>query len=80
VTLEAKITSDLQAGQATLANLAENIGASTTATASVLRRMEKEKKVWTMENKNGDTVYKLTYSSKQEKLKEPKTNNVSETP
>jgi len=65
VTLEAKITSDLQAGQATLANLAENIEASTMATASVLRRMEREGKIWTMENKDGNTVYKLTYQFKK---------------
>jgi len=65
MTLEAKITADLQAGQATLANIAKNAGASITATATVIRRMEKDGKVWTMENKNGDTVYKLTYNYKK---------------
>ena len=68
MTLEAAIKKDLAAGQATLQNLAKNIGASNTATSATLRRMEKQGKVWTMENKDGNTVYKLTYEYKQQEL------------
>jgi len=61
MTLEQKITNDLKAGQATLTNIGTNVKASGTAVSATLRRMEKEGKIWTMENKDGDTVYKLTY-------------------
>jgi len=67
MTLEQRIIRDLQAGQATIANLAENVKASTTAIGATLRRMEREGKIWTMENKDGATVYKLTYHLKQTK-------------
>jgi len=30
-----------------------------------IRRMEREGKIWTMENKDGNTVYKLTYQFKK---------------
>ena len=65
MTLERKITTDLSAGQATLANLCANVGMSAAGTAATLRRMEREGKIWTMQNKDGDTVYKLTYQYKQ---------------
>ena len=68
MTLEAKIMKDLSAGQATLKNIAENVKASATATGATLRRMESQGKVWTMENKSGDTVYKLTYQYKKQTL------------
>ena len=67
MTLEQKIIKDLQAGQATIANLAENVKASQTATGATLRRMEAQGKIWTMENKDGHTVYKLTYHLKNNK-------------
>lgn len=67
MTLEQKIIRDLQAGQATIANLAENVQASQTAVGATLRRMEKEGKIWTMENYKGQTVYKLTYHLKHTK-------------
>lgn len=65
MTLEQRITADLRAGQATLQNLAENVQASEPAINATLRRMELEGKIWTMENKDGNTVYKLTYNYKQ---------------
>lgn len=65
MTLEQRITADLRAGQATLPNLAQNVGISESGIASTLRRMEREGKIWTMENKDGNTVYKLTYNYKQ---------------
>jgi len=65
MTLETKITNDLKAGQATLPNVSQNVQASRAAVSATLRRMEKEGKIWTMENKDGDTVYKLTYQYKQ---------------
>jgi DNA-binding transcriptional regulator PaaX len=65
MTLEQRITDDLRAGQATLENICANVKASQTAVSATLRRMEKQGKVWTMENKDGDTVYKLTYEYKQ---------------
>jgi len=67
MTLEQKIIRDLQAGQATIANLAENVKASQTAVGATLRRMESQGKIWTMENHKGQTVYKLTYHLKQNK-------------
>jgi DNA-binding transcriptional regulator PaaX len=66
MTLEQKITNDLCAGQATLQNLCANLGVSSVPISATLRRMEKEGKVWTMENKDGNTVYKLTYTFKIE--------------
>jgi DNA-binding transcriptional regulator PaaX len=66
MTLEKKITNDLRAGQATLQNLCDNLDVSSVPVSATLRRMEKEGKVWTMENKDGDTVYKLTYTFKIE--------------
>jgi DNA-binding transcriptional regulator PaaX len=65
MTLEQRIIRDLKAGQATLENLAENVGSSLTAVTTTLRRMMTEGKVWTMENKDGATVYKLTYTAKE---------------
>jgi hypothetical protein len=67
MTLEQRITDDLRAGQATLQNLQDNVKASAMPVSITLARMEKQGKVWTMENKNGDTVYKLTYDYKQAK-------------
>jgi DNA-binding Lrp family transcriptional regulator len=67
MTLEQRIIRDLQAGQATIANLAENVKASTTSIGATLRRLESEGKIWTMENFKGQTVYKLTYHLKQNK-------------
>lgn len=64
MTLEQRITADLRAGQATLPNLAQNVKASEPAINATLRRMEREGKIWTMENKDGNTVYKLTYTHK----------------
>jgi DNA-binding transcriptional regulator PaaX len=66
MTLEQKITNDLKAGQATLHNLSKNISENERYVLATLRRMEKEGKVWTMENKHGETVYKLTYTFKIE--------------
>lgn len=68
MTLEQKITSDLRAGQATLQNLCANLNAASVPVSATLRRMEKEGKIWTMENKDGDTVYKLTYQYKKQTL------------
>ena len=67
MTLEQRITDDLRAGQATLQNLQDNVKASAMPVSITLARMEKQGKVWTMENKDGDTVYKLTYNYKQAK-------------
>jgi hypothetical protein len=67
MTLEQRITDDLRAGQATLQNLQDNVKASAMPVSITLARMEKQGKVWTMENKDGDTVYKLTYEYKQAK-------------
>lgn len=64
MTLEQRITADLRAGQATLPNLAQNVKASEPAINATLRRMEREGKIWTMANKDGNTVYKLTYNYK----------------
>jgi len=65
MTLDQRITNDLRAGQCTLENLCENVKAGAMVVSATLRRMEKEKKIWTMENKDGNTVYKLTYEFKQ---------------
>lgn len=76
MTLEQRITADLRAGQATLPNLAQNVKASETAINATLRRMEREGKIWTMLNKDGNTVYKLTFTFKEKTLKEPKSEGV----
>lgn len=60
MTLEQKIKNDLKAGQATLQNLCDNVGATISIVSIVLDRMMEADKVYKAINNDGLTVFRLS--------------------